>query len=192
MLCVAGCATQQPPPPPVIQAPKPQVYVPPDPYAGLPSDVIDAIKHNETPTLQNGITTTWPYSPDEQWEVDCAPLRATELHLSPTEVTDKDSVVLGDSVRWAVRIGMHSVMVEPLGTPADPQMATNLIISTNERSYHLMLRLRPHHYMPAVAWYYGDQVRATEAQREYALKLAAAQNDQAADPPSQPQRGNNQ
>ena len=181
-----GCSTQ-PPPPPVIKVappPKPQVYVPPDPYAGLPPDVRAAIQSNQTPTLQNGITTIFPYSPDMQWTVDCAPLRATELRLSPTEYTDKDSVVLGDSVRWAVRIGLHSVMIEPLGTSADPHMTTNLIISTNERSYHLMLRLRSH-YMSSVAWYYPDDVRTAEAQREAALKLAAAQNAQAADPPSQ-------
>ena len=181
-----GCGTQ-PPPPPVIKVappPKPQVYVPPDPYAGLAPDVRAAIQSNQTPTLQNGITTIFPYSPDMQWTVDCTPLRATELRLSPTEYTDKDSVVLGDSVRWAVRIALHSVMIEPLGTSADPHMTTNLIISTNERSYHLMLRLRSH-YMGSVAWYYPDDVRTAEAQREAALKLAAAQNAQAADPPSQ-------
>ena len=126
-----------------------------------------------------------------QWTVDCTPLRATELRLSPTEYTDKDSVVLGDSVRWAVRIGLHSVMVEPLGTPADPHMTTNLIISTNQRSYHLMLRVRSR-YMSSVAWYYPEEVRAAEAQREAASKLAATQNAQAAtaDPPSQPEANN--
>ena len=185
-LYLNGCSAQ-PPPPPVIKVtspPKPEVYVPPDPYVGLPPDVRAAIQSNQTPTLQNGITTIFPYSPNMQWTVDCTPLRATELRLSPTEYTDKDSAVLGDSVRWAVRIGLHSVMIEPLGTSADPHMTTNLIISTNERSYHLMLRLRSH-YMSSVAWYYPDDVRAAEGQREAALKLAAAQNAQAADPPSQ-------
>jgi len=98
---------------------------------------------------------------------------------------------LGDSVRWALRIGLHSVMVEPLGTPADPHMTTNLIISTNQRSYHLMLRVRSR-YMSSVAWYYPEEVRAAEAQREAASKLAATQNAQAAtaDPPSQPEANN--
>jgi type IV secretory pathway VirB9-like protein len=193
-LYLNGCSAQ-PPPPPVIKVtppPKPQVYVPPDPYAGLPPDERAAIQSNQTPTLQNGITTIFPYSPNMQWTVDCAPLRATELRLSPTEYTDKDSAVLGDSVRWAVRIGLHSVMVEPLGTPADPHMTTNLIISTDQHSYHLMLRVRSR-YMSSVAWYYSEEIRAAEAQREAALKLAATRNAQAAtaDPPSQPE-GNNQ
>jgi hypothetical protein len=47
-----------------------------------------------------------------------------------------------------------------------------------------MLRVRSR-YMSSVAWYYPEEVRAAEAQHEAALKLAAAQNAQAADPPSQ-------
>jgi type IV secretory pathway VirB9-like protein len=184
-LAVDGCATQ-PPAPPIVTVPPPkkEVYVPPDPYAGLPSDVQAAIKNHQTPTLQSGITTIFPYSPDTEWTLYCQPLRATELRLAPDEYTDKDSVILGDSVRWAVRIGLHSVMVEPLGTAADPHMITNLVISTNQRSYHVLLRLR-RQQMDAVSWYYPDEVRAAEAQREAALKLAAAQDAQttAADPP---------
>ena len=63
-LYLNGCSAQ--PPPPVIKVtspPKPRVYVPPDPYAGLPPDVRAAIQSNQTPTLQNGITTIFPYSP---------------------------------------------------------------------------------------------------------------------------------
>jgi type IV secretory pathway VirB9-like protein len=189
-LYLNGCATKATPPPVIEVAPPPkeQVYIPPDPYAGLPPDVRAAIERKQTPTLRNGITTIFPYSPDTAWIIDCAPLRATELRLGPGEYTDKDSVVLGDSVRWAVRVGLHSVMVEPLGTSADPKMTTNLIISTNQHSYHLMLRLRSR-YMNSVAWYYPEEVRAAEAQRQAALKLAAAQNAQAAtaDPLSQPE-----
>jgi type IV secretory pathway VirB9-like protein len=185
-LCVNGCAAQPPPPPIIkVQTPKPQIVIPADPFNGLAPEVRTAIESNRTPTLHSGITTLYAYSPDVQWTIDCAPLRATELRLAPSEHTDKDSVVLGDSVRWAVRIGQHSVMVEPLGTPADPRMQTNLIISTNQHSYHLMLRLRSR-YMSSVAWYYPDDVRAAEAQRQAALKLAAAQSAQTAtaDPPA--------
>jgi type IV secretory pathway VirB9-like protein len=193
-LYLNGCATQAPPPPVIKVAPPPkeEVYIPPDPYAGLPADVRAAIESNQTPTLQNGITTIFPYSPDAERTIDCAPLRATELRLGSREYTDKDSVVLGDSVRWAVKIGLHSIMVEPLGTPADPHMTTNLIISTNQRSYHLTLRVRSR-YMSSVAWYYPEEVRAAEAQREAALKFAATQNAQAATAdPSYQTEGNKQ
>jgi hypothetical protein len=48
----------------------------------------------------------------------------------------------------------------------------------------VLLRLRRQQF-DAVSWYYPDNVRAAEAQREAALKLAAAQDAQttAADPP---------
>jgi Conjugal transfer protein len=185
-LWLSSCASQ-PPPPVITVAPpaKQEVYIPPDPFEGLPPEIRAAIQNNQTPTLKSGITTIFAYSPDVEWTVDCAPLRATELRLAPSEYTDKDSVVLGDSVRWAVKISQHSVMVEPLGTSADPLMTTNLVITTNLHSYHLMLRLR-RRYEDAVSWYYPDDVRAAEAQRQAALKLAAAGNTQAADPPSTP------
>src|SRR5215471_17136704 len=172
-LCVNGCAAQPPPPPSIIkvQTPKPQIVIPTDPLDGLAPEVRTAIESNRTPTLHSGITTLYAYNPDVQWTIDCAPLRATELRLAPSEYTDKDSVVLGDSIRWAVRIGQHSVMVEPLGTSADPNMVTNLVISTNQRSYHLVLRLR-RQYTPAIAWYYPDDVAAASA-RQTALREAA-------------------
>jgi type IV secretory pathway VirB9-like protein len=184
-LWLDGCATQPPPPPVVkIAPPKQEADVPPDPYAGLPADVSAAIRDDQTPVLENGITTLFPYSPDVEWTVYCRPLRATEIRLNADEFTDKDDVILGDSVRWGIRVGATAVMVEPLATPADPNMTTNLVIHTNKRSYHLLLRLRSH-YMDAVAWYYPSEVRAAEQARQTALKqVAAAQDPQAADPPA--------
>jgi type IV secretory pathway VirB9-like protein len=116
--------------------------------------------------------------------VYCRPLRATEIRLNADEITDKDDVILGDSVRWGIRVGATAVMVEPLATPADPNMTTNLIIHTNKRSYHLLLRLRSR-YMAAVAWYYPSDVKAADEARQIALKqVAAAQDTQAAGPPA--------
>jgi type IV secretory pathway VirB9-like protein len=136
--------------------------------------VVAAIKNNQTPTLHDGIAVLYPYSANQQWTLYCQPLRATEIRLNPDEWTDKDSVVLGDSVRWTIKVGEQAVMVEPLGTTADPNMTSNLIIHTNKRSYHLMLKLsgRP---MPAVAWYYPAQVRQADAARQLAQRQAAAQ-----------------
>jgi type IV secretory pathway VirB9-like protein len=190
VMCPSGC-TSRISPPPIVKIAKKELYIPPDPYRGLSPDVRTAIESNETSTLRNGITTVFAYSPDLQWTIYCRPLRVTEIRLNQDEFTDKDDVVVGDSVRWGIRIGAQAVMVEPLGTAADPSMTTNLVIHTNRRSYHLLLRLRSH-YMDAVAWYYPDEVRATAAQREAALKLAATQNAPAAtaDPPDQQESSN--
>jgi hypothetical protein len=185
LIVVNGCATQ---PPPVIvqQAPPPkppQIIIPPDPYQGLPADVVAAIKGGSTDTINNGITTIYPYSADEQWTVNCQPLEATEIRLAPDEYTDKDNTVLGDSVRWDIKIGGQAVMVKPLGDAMDPKMQTNLVIHTDKRSYHLLLRIRKP-FSAAIAWYYPDTVKAEDAARQAAIKEAAAQGNQTADPPA--------
>lgn len=183
-LLTAGCATQSPPV--VVQQappPKPQIVIPPDPYQGLPADVVAAIKSGSNDTITNGITTIYRYSPDEQWTLNCQPLEATEIRLAPDEYTDKDNAVLGDSVRWDIKIGGQAVMVKPLGDSLDPKMTTNLVIHTDKRSYHLLLRIRKP-FSAAIAWYYPDTVKAEDAARQAAIKEAAAQSSQAADPPA--------
>jgi type IV secretory pathway VirB9-like protein len=181
---LAGCASQPPAPVVIVKhdlAPPPQIVIPPDPMAALPPDVQAAIKNHQTPTLHDGIATIFAYSPNQSWTVYCAPLSATEIRLNPDETTDKDSVVLGDSLRWTIKVSRQAVMVEPLGTTADPHMQTNLIIATNRRSYHFLLRLRSKP-MAAVQFYYPDDVRQLEAARQVAQAEAAKQ---AADPPTQ-------
>jgi hypothetical protein len=140
VMVLAGCAAA--PPPQIVKviepAPKPAIVIPPDPLADLTPEVRQAIEAHQTPTLKSGITTLYAYDPNVEWTIYCQPLRATEIRLNPDEYTDKDSVVLGDSVRWAIKIGPQAVMVEPLGTTADPNMVSNLVIHTNHRSYHLI------------------------------------------------------
>ena len=176
-ILLAGCAVA-PPPLPIVKLTPPPITIPPDPFAGLSPVTVAAIKNNQTSTLHDGIAVLFPYSPNEQHTIYCQPLRATEIRLNRDEYTDKDSVILGDATRWAIKVSDQAVMVEPLGTSADPDMQTNLIIHTNKRSYELMLKLRSK-YMPAIGWYYPADVKQQEAARELALRQAAA------DPPTQ-------
>jgi type IV secretory pathway VirB9-like protein len=182
-IVLAGCARQPPDPVVIVKhdlAPPPQVIVPPDPLAELPPNVQAAIQNHQTPTLHDGITTIVAYSPNQSWTVYCAPLRATEIRLNADESADKDGVILGDSLRWTIKVSRQAVMIEPLGTTADPNMVSNLIIHTNRRSYHFMLKLRGT-YMAAVQFYYPADVLQLEAARQVAQREAAKQ---AADPPA--------
>lgn len=182
-----GCST--PPPPPVVTAAPVAVAtptVPPDPYAGMPSDEAEAIKHNETPILHHGITTIFPYSPDLQYPLHCAALHVTQVRLREDETTDKDNVKVGDQDRWGTIIGQHSVLIFPKGTnrtitvpgaqfsiPADPQMITNLVIHTtlgNDYVFNPVDMKKP--YTQAVNFYYPELVRAQAAARQAALKQA--------------------
>lgn len=186
---MAACATTPPPQPPVVivkhdLAPMPKPVEPPDPYASLRSDVAAAIRNHTNTIIHDGITTIWPYSPDQQWTVNCQPLRATEIRLADDEQTDKNNVMIGDWTRWQVRVGNGTVLVEPLGDdtsttipgpqpqfiPADPNMNTNLVIHTTKRSYHLVLRIQKRAVMPAVAWYYPDDIRQANQLRQTFLK----------------------
>jgi len=184
-IVLAGCASQPQPAPVVVikhdLAPPSRIVVPQDPMADLSPDIQAAIRDHQTPTLHDGIATIYAYSPNKSWNVYCAPLSATEIRLNPDETTNKDSVVLGDSLRWSIKVSRQAVMVEPLGTSADPHMQTNLIIATNRRSYHFVLRLRAKP-MTAVQFYYPSDVQQLEAARQVAQQEAAKQ---AADPPAQ-------
>lgn len=175
VILLAGCASQ-PPPPQIIKvmvpAPKPAIVIPPDPIADLSPDIQAAIKGHQTPTLKDGILTIYPYSPNQSQTIYCTALSATEIRLNTDEHTDKDSVILGDSLRWTTKVSRQAVMVEPLGTTQDLHMETNLIIATNRRSYHFNLKLRSKP-MSAVAFYYSDDVRQLEAQRDAAMAEAA-------------------
>lgn len=195
---LSGCAT--PPPPEVIVkhdlAPPAKPVVPDDPYASLPPDIVAAIKANDTKTVfRHNTVTIYPYSNEMKYVVNCQPNQAVQIRLRDDEDTDENDAVLGDSDRWSIKIGMHTVLLKPLGTnkpvaiqktmadsqnpatfdirPADPDMRTNLIITTNKRRYELVLRIaRP--FTDAVEWYYTSDVQQEYAARQSALKELAA------------------
>jgi hypothetical protein len=179
-----GCAATPPPPPPVVVQAAPTPAPIPDPYAGLPPDVADAIKHNQTPTLHHGITLVQPYSPDLQYPLDCQSLHVTEVRLRDDETTDKDDVKVGDRDRWGTIIGDHTVLIFPLGTntsvtvpgaqvtiPRDPNMVTNLVIHTsmgNDYVFNPVKIAKP--FTQKVEFYYPELVRAQAAARDAAIK----------------------
>lgn len=170
---LASCAT--PPPPEIIVkhdlAPPPKPVIPDDPLAGLSPQVRAAIASGSTQTLHNGIQTIWPYDPNTEYTLYLAPLRATEIRLGPGEYTDKDWVVMGDVTRWTYRVTEASVMVEPLGTPQDVAMQTNMVIRSNKHVYNLLLKLRSKP-MLAVGWYYINDVKAAQVARSAAIEEA--------------------
>ena len=185
----SGCAQQPPPAPVIVQAPPKPVPppIPADPYASLPPDVAAAIRNNETPTFHHGITWVQPYSPDLQYPLLCQPLHVTQIRLAPDETTDKNNVKVGDKNRWGTIIGKHTVLVFPLGTnlsitvpgaqqtvPADPNMMTNLVISTNKGHEYVFNPVKiGKPFTEAIAFYFPDEVRAQYAARQAALKQEA-------------------
>lgn len=177
-----GCASAPPPPPVIVQAaPTPApTPIPPDPYAALSPDVVNAIKTNNLQTFHHGITWVQPYSPDLQYPLHCMPRHTTEIQLRQDEWTDKNSVKIGDSDRWGTIVGDHSVLVFPKGSnvpmtvpgaqitiPADPEMLTNLIITTslgNTYTFNPVDLKKP--YTERYQFYYPDLIRQQDAERK--------------------------
>ena len=183
---LAGCAATTPAPTPqpyvpaalVNPAAKP-VDVPPDPLTSLPPEVRNAVLSGQPRPLRKGIATMFPFDPYNQPLINCQVLRVTEIVFAPNEKVTADGVGIGDSIRWAVQPAGNRLLVKP----KEPGIATDLIVATSGRSYHLALRTHAPYY-PQVSFYYPDDIAAAIAARGTALRKAA---EQVADPiPSKP------
>ncbi len=110
------------------------------------------------PTLDNYVNATqlWPYSPDALYQVYTSPERVTDIALEAGETLI--SVSAGDTVRWVIGDTTSGTAAEErvhvLVKPVRADLATNLVIHTNRRSYHLELTATPDTWMAAVAWRY--------------------------------------
>ena len=87
----------------------------------------------------------------------------------------------GDTVRWMIGdtisgIGPES-RVHILVKPVRSDIATNLVINTDRRTYHLELRANPSVYMASVSWTYPQDeliaLRRTRAEAIGAAPVAA-------------------
>ena len=182
-----GCAAAPPPPPPVIVQAAPTPTPIADPYASLSPDVAEAIKHNQTPVLQHGITTVYPYSPDVAYPLNCQKLHVTQVRLRDDETTSKQDVKIGDVTRWGTIVGEHSVLVFPTGSttpitvagaqvtiPAEPSMITNLAIHSSAGRDYVFNPVKEvrgsKDFTQAISFYYPSEVRAQAAARDAAIK----------------------
>ncbi|HVN90982.1 MAG TPA: TrbG/VirB9 family P-type conjugative transfer protein [Candidatus Binataceae bacterium] len=186
MTVMAGCSLQHPqrhidpllPAAVTNPASKPSA-IPPDPLAALPPAIREAVVDGNLRTLHEGITTLLPYNPHGQPVINCQVLRVTEIVLAPGETVRNDGSSAGDTERWDIRPVEGRVLVKP----KEAGIATDLIIVTDQRSYHFTLRTRSP-YMAQVAFYYPDDLKGALATRQAALRQAATQVVNP--PPSQP------
>lgn len=108
----------------------------------------------------------WPYSDGALYQVYASPGRVTDLALQPGE--ELVSVSAGDTVRWIIGDTVSGSGAEErvhvLVKPSRGDLQTNLVITTNRRSYHLELSATPQTWMASVSWEYpGDLVRTLRA-----------------------------
>lgn len=117
----------------------------------------------------------WPYSEGALYEVYASPGRVTDVMLQPGETLV--SVSAGDTVRWIVGDTTSAsgtdkrvhVLVKPIRT----NLKTNLVITTNRRTYLLELTSTQDTWMASVSWDYPrDRLAVLKATAERAEAAA--------------------
>lgn len=117
----------------------------------------------------------YPFAEGAIYHVFAAPGRVTDIALQPGETLG--AVASGDTVRWVIGDAASGtgdekrthVLVKPFSTG----LATNLVITTDRRSYHIALTSTRAIGMTALSWTYPQDALI-------ALKRAAASADAAA------------
>jgi len=119
----------------------------------------------------------WPFSDGALYQVYTSPGRVTVIALQQGEALV--TVAAGDTVQWIVGDTASGtgasrrvdVMVKPVRTG----LKTNLVITTNRRTYLLELTSAPSAWMASVSWQYpNDQLLALQAQSRAADAAAPA------------------
>lgn len=92
----------------------------------------------------------------------CAPLYVCDIAFAPGEVVN--TVQAGDPVRWKITpatSGVAPAMVtHAVVKPSDIGLTTNLLVTTDRRTYSLKLVSRKDDYMPSVAFSYPEDEAA--------------------------------
>jgi type IV secretion system protein TrbG len=131
----------------------------------------------------------FPWSEGALYQIYAAPGKITTLALEPGErLTGPGPIAAGDTARWIIGDTTsgsgRDARVNILVKPTRPDITTNLVISTDRRTYHLELRASEETWMPAVAWAFPEEPRETsfraifrgpvippEAERNYRYRL---------------------
>jgi len=101
----------------------------------------------------------FPFSEGALYQVYAAPGQITDIALEPGEsLTGSGPIAAGDTARWVIgdtESGSGVTRrVHVLVKPTRPDITTNLVLTTDRRTYMIELRSGQKPYMPAVAWAY--------------------------------------
>ncbi|MBU0743927.1 MAG: TrbG/VirB9 family P-type conjugative transfer protein [Gammaproteobacteria bacterium] len=101
---------------------------------------------------------TFDYMPGALYQIYAAPLSVTDIQFQNNEHIV--AVGAGDTVRWQVSktySGMGASRQEHLLIkPVDEGLTNGLVVTTDQRTYHMMLHSTPKTYMASVTWHYPD------------------------------------
>lgn len=121
----------------------------------------------------------YPYSDGALYRLFAAPERVTDIALQPGEAVV--SVAAGDTVRWTIGDTTSGAgdakRVHVLVKPFTAGLSTNLIITTDRRTYHVQLESTSATAMAALSWTYPQDeliaIRRGETEAEAAAPVAS-------------------
>ncbi|MEA2755853.1 MAG: type secretion system protein TrbG [Aliidongia sp.] len=98
----------------------------------------------------------YPYSPGALYRLYATPGEVSDIGLQPGE--QLVAISAGDTVRWVVGDTTSGTgetkQVHVLVKPMAAELKTNLVVTTDRRTYHLALESTAHTAMAAVSWSY--------------------------------------
>jgi type IV secretion system protein VirB9 len=158
--------------PEIVYIEKP-VYIPPQnaktPAGGASSNSASAASSGKDSVMQSLNDGTvkpsdyshaariYDYHADFVYEIYAQPLRTTDIYLQAGE-NIVDVPFIADSERWIVAGGLsyegeqtiQHIYVKPKGS----DLSASMVINTDRRVYHILLRSYKDAYMPIVRWQY--------------------------------------
>ncbi len=120
----------------------------------------------------------YPFAEGALYQLYAAPGQVTDIALEPGEqLAGTGPVAAGDTARWIIgdtTSGTGALArVHILVKPVRPDIATNLVINTDRRTYHLELKATPATYMASVSWSYPQDRLIALRQASSAARAAA-------------------
>jgi type IV secretion system protein TrbG len=181
---VAVPIEMDPPAPVVIEKP---IFIPqgsPSPAPAQGRAAVEAANRAiVTPQEYSNSAMVYDYDRDFVYELYCQPFRVSDITLQPGEKANEPPFV-SDSERWMLGAGVSHESGVPVQhfyvKPTEANLTASLIINTDVRVYHLILRSFRDVYMPIVRWRYHN--------RDMPQNYAGAKADQGPGPASQPQQ----
>jgi type IV secretion system protein VirB9 len=132
---------------------------PPPTETGVNSVVTSTAEGTVLPESYSHAARIYDYDKDQVYEVYTQVLRLTDIYLEKGEAL-LDDPFISDSDRWIIGAGASqdngSVIQHVYIKPKTAGIEASMIINTDRRVYHLVLRSYNTLYMPMVRWNYHD------------------------------------
>lgn len=171
-------AVPEPLPLPGQMKPLPEKRAPASEPVDVQRGVTKAIDEARVAPTHDGFvnaTQVWPYAEGALYQVYASPGRVTLIALQPGE--ELVTVAAGDTVRWivgdTVSGGGAEQRVSVLVKPTRADLQTNLVITTDRRTYLVELTSTERTWMASVSWDYPqDRMRVLQRRAREAPPVA--------------------